>query len=320
MQIGERSRTALETPLNWVFSSEANVRILRELSLAGSPLSKSEIARRSGISLGGVVKALPRLFDTSVVVPVGTGRRQIVAIRDEHPLSGTLRLLFRTEALQKQHLVAELTNMLAKSEVPIRSAWLDESRRTSPRAPLAVGVLAGSADVSAIQDALRPKLAELSMQLGVSLELSVHTLPDLATLSPGDRERLKNVAPLYGPNPVLFSPDAEAPRPRRLSTTHADREAESLRRAMWVVDMLDRDPALPDRAQSWIVHRLRTASQREAADLQEWLHLLEGAPIPTLQYVLLRVDERSNRLRQTNPFIMALSSEERARMVKETAA
>jgi hypothetical protein len=69
-----------------------------------------------------------------------------------------------------------------------------------------------------------------------------------------------------------------------------------------------------------VVHRLHTAPARESADLRDWLHLLDSASIPSIQYVLLRVDERSDRLRQTNPFIKALSSEERRRMVEETGA
>jgi DNA-binding transcriptional ArsR family regulator len=320
MKISERSRSALETPLNEIFSSEGSVRILRELSLAGSPLSKSELARRTGVSLAGVVKALPRLVDAGVVTPVGTGRRQVAAIREEHPLSGTLRLLFRTEALQKQQLTAELTRVLASSEPPVRAAWLHDGAWVSPRAPLGVGVLVPSADVRAVQDSLRPKLAELSARFGISLELLVTTAADVAALPPAERERLEAASPLYGPNPLRLSSAATPEGTPGKARTHADREAESVRRAMWVADLLDRDPALPRRARQWIVHRLHTSSAGETADLQDWLHLLESATIPTLQYVLLRIDERSDRLRQTNPFLMVLSPDERSRMVKETAA
>ena len=320
MQIGKKSRTALEAPLNSIFSSEANVRILRELLLAEAPLSKSAIASRSGVSLGGVVKALPRLFATGLVQPVGTGGRQQVAIRSEHPLSGTVGMLFRTEALQKQQLISELTHLLTTVGPPVRSAWLDEEGWTGPLVPLRLEVLAGSSDVSSLQDELRPRLAELSARFAVLLELSVRTAADLALLSSDQQERLKTITPVYGANPLLLSPDAGgSPSRRSAARTHADREAESLRRAMWIADLLDRDPTLPQRARRWVVHRLYTASERESADLGEWLAMLETAPIPTLQYVLLRVDERSDRLRQTNPFVMALTPDEKARMAKETA-
>lgn len=320
MRIGAVWRQTAETPLNWIFSSEANVRVLRELSLAGEPLSKAEIARRSGVSLPGVVKALPRMYEAGVVEPVGVGGRQLVAVREEHPLSGILHVLFRTEALQHQELMRELGRVAGEVQPAVRSAWMDEGGRTGPSVPIGVGVLASSGDVSAVQDALRPRLAELSARFGVTLELSVRTVPDLAALSRGERERLEGATPLFGPGPLAFEPPAEpAPAQPRAARTHADREGKSLRRALWIVRLLDRDPALPDRARSTIVHRLRTASPREASDLNEWLHLLESAPIPTLQYVLLRKDERSDRLRQNNPFIMALSPRERSRMVQETA-
>ncbi|HET7462796.1 MAG TPA: hypothetical protein VFJ82_16190 [Longimicrobium sp.] len=296
------------------------MRMLRELFLAGEPLSKAEIARRSGVSLPGVVKALPRLFDTGVAEPVGTGGRQLVAVREEHPLSSMLHVLFRTEALQHQELIAELGRVAGEAHPAVRSAWMDEGGRLAPSVPVSVYVLANSADVPAVQDALRPRLAELSARFGVTLELFVRTLPDLAAMPQGQRERLENATVLHGPNPLAFETQAEpVPAASRTPRTHADREGKSLRRAMWIVRLLDRDPAMPQRARSAIVHRLHTSSPRETADLTEWLHLLESAPIPTLQYVLLRKDERSDRLRQNNPFIMALSPRERSRMVEETA-
>jgi hypothetical protein len=319
VQIGVAARSALETPLNWIFSSESSVRILRELFLSGSPISKSEIAHRAGISLAGVVKALSRLFDTGMVMPVGTGSRQAVAIRDAHPLSGTLAILFRTEALQKAQLTTELKQLISRSPSEIKSAWLDEAARTGPSAPARVGVLTSSAAVRPIQDSLRPGIARIGEKFGVTLELLVRTGPDILALSTAERELLGNATPLHGPNPLLVSTGAGGePGDPRGSRTHADRETQALRRAMWIVRMLDRDPGLPERARSWIVHRLHTASPRESADLREWLHLLDGAPISTIQYVLLRADEHSDRLRQTNPFVMALSSEERRRMIEET--
>lgn len=321
MQIGVASRGSLETPLNWILSSESSVRILRELFLSSSPRSKSEIAHRAGISLAGVVKALPRLYDTGIVMPVGTGTRQAVAIRDAHPLKGTLEILFKTEALQKQQLSTALTQLINRSGLDIRSAWLDETTRTGPSAPVTIGVLTSSAEVTSVQDSLRPEIARLAERFGVTLELSVRTMPDILALSPVERERLGDVTALYGPDPLrLLSGAASEPAPQRRGATHADRETQSLHRAMWIVRLLDRDPGLPGRARSWVVHRLHTAPARESSDLRDWLYLLDSASIPGIQYVLLRVDEKSDRLRQTNPFLMALSSEERKRMVAETGA
>jgi hypothetical protein len=319
VQIGESPRSVLETPLNWIFSSEANVRILRELCLVGSPLSKTEIAHRSGISTAGVVKALPRLFDTGTITAVGTGTRQVIAIREAHPLTSTLHLLFMIEALQKKQLTDELGQIVSKSKYSIKSAWLDESTQPSPRAPLSLGVIASSEHVSAIQDELRDELGTVSARFGVTLELNVRTVPDLAIVPAAERERLQTVTVVYGPNPLLLAGSSiDKPEPPHETRPHFERENQSLRRAMWIARMLDRDPTFPQRARNWIVHRLQTTSSREAADLQEWLHLLESAPISTIQYVLLRVDERSDRLRQTNPFIMSLTPDERRRMVEET--
>jgi len=256
-----------------------------------------------------------------MVTPVGTGARQAVAIRDAHPLSGTLAILFKTEALQKQQLTTELTQLISRSPSEIKSAWLEETARTGPSAPAKVGVLTGSAEVRPVQDSLRADIARIGEKFGVTLELMVRTVPDILALSDAEQALLREATPLYGPNPLPLSTGAggEPGGAPESSRTHADRETQTLRRAMWIVRMLDRDPGLPERARSWIVHRLHTTSAREAADLREWLHLLDGSSISGIQYVLLRADEHSDRLRQTNPFVMALSSEERRRMTEETA-
>jgi DNA-binding transcriptional regulator GbsR (MarR family) len=70
-----RSRNPFSTMLDSVFGSEASVRIVRELCVADAPLSRAEIARRSGLSLPGVGYALAKLHTAGVVELVGTGAR-----------------------------------------------------------------------------------------------------------------------------------------------------------------------------------------------------------------------------------------------------
>jgi hypothetical protein len=87
--------------------------------------------------------------------------------------------------------------------------------------------------------------------------------------------------------------------------------------AAWIAQRLDRDPSLPRRARSWLVHRLHDASDREVEELNEWVRLLDTASIPRLQYVLRDAGERSTRLRQSNPFVPILTEAERTAMREE---
>jgi hypothetical protein len=87
--------------------------------------------------------------------------------------------------------------------------------------------------------------------------------------------------------------------------------------AAWIAQRLDRDPSLPKRARSWLVHRLHDASEREAEELNEWLRLLDTASITRLQYVLRDAGERSTRMRQSNPFVPVLTEAERREMREE---
>lgn len=314
-------QSALRAPLNGILGTEANVRVLRELVLAAIPLARPELARRSGLSLPGVAGALEKLAAAGVVEAVGVGTRSSVQLRAGHPLGGMLQALFLQESNRLPALLDELRAVVRRMEPGPRAAWIEGPVAEGVDAagePLVLGFLAGARDVSRLASAMREELARIERDYDVSIEVRSRTEADLATLDAYGERLLRGAEVLHGPHPASYldTPGEErAARARRpSSTSHAGRDLQALLSADWIARRLERDPTLPKRARSWLVHRLHDASEREAEELSEWVRLLDTASIPRLQYVLRDAGERSTRLRQSNPFQPVLTDTERNEM------
>ena len=59
-----------------------------------------------------------------------------------------------------------------------------------------------------------------------------------------------------------------------------------------------------------IVDHLKTCSAREQKELIEWKRILQSMSIPRLKRFLVDDSERAIRLRQSSPFVGALSQDE----------
>lgn len=324
MRRAKTIQSALRAPLNGILGTEANVRVLRELVLAASPLARPELARRTGLSLPGLAGALEKLAAAGVVESVGVGTRQAVQLRGGHPLAGMLGALFLQEASRLPALKDELRALVRGMEPDPRAAWIEGTVAEGvdrPGEPLVLGFLADARDVSRLASALREALAVVERDYDVTIEVRGRTEADLATADAEVERLLHGAEALHGPHPASYlqipgEKRASAAR-RASSASHAGRDRQALLSADWVARRLDRDPTLPKRARSWLVHRLHDASEREAEELREWIRLLDTASIPRLQYVLRNGGERSTRLRQTNPFLPALTDAERRSMRAE---
>jgi DNA-binding Lrp family transcriptional regulator len=318
MRPAKTIQSAVRAPLNGILGTEANVRVLRELVLAGIPLARPELARRTGLSLPGVAGALEKLVAAGVVESAGVGARQSAQLRAGHPLGGMLRGLFLQEASRLPALADELRAVVSGMEPGPRAAWIEgpvaEGVDTAGE-PLVLGVLAGARDVSRIGAALREELARVERDYDVTVEVRGRTEADLATLESEDERLLRRAEVLHGPHPASYLDTRGEERTdtvrRTFSASHAGRDRQALLSAEWVARRLDRDPTLPKRARSWLVHRLHDASERDAEELSEWVRLLDSASIARLQYVLRSGGERSTRLRQSNPFLPVLTDDER---------
>jgi DNA-binding transcriptional ArsR family regulator len=323
MRPAKAAQSAVRSPLNAILGTEANVRVLRELVLAGIPLTRSEIARRSGLSLPGAAGAIEKLRDAGIVEPVGGGSRPAVQLRVRHPLRAILQALFHQEASRLPALMDELRTLVRGLDPLPRAAWIEgpvAEGADHPGEPLVLGFLAGARDVSRLATGMKDELAPIERDYDVTVEVRGRTEADIATLGAVEERLLRGAQGLLGPHPTAYLDQRGEDRTGRtpgLSASHAGHDYQAMVTAAWIAERLDRDPSLPRRARSWLVHRLHDASERESEELNEWVRLLDTASIPRLQYVLRDAGERSTRLRQSNPFVPVLTEAERREMQEE---
>jgi DNA-binding IclR family transcriptional regulator len=83
----------LRTPLNQIFGSEGNVRVLRVLAFATEPIGRTRVARRAELNPSGVRRTLDRLAELGIVEAIGSGRGQSVRLRERYRLAGRIRFL-----------------------------------------------------------------------------------------------------------------------------------------------------------------------------------------------------------------------------------
>jgi DNA-binding transcriptional ArsR family regulator len=317
-------QSAFRAPLNWILGTEGNVRILRALFSAEGPLSKTDLADRADLSLPGVSNALAKLKNTGIVEAIGTGTRQSVRIRGQHPLAASLRVLFASEALRHGALIDEIRQLLLTLPAMVQAAWIEEAGGpgAEPSAPVRMSLLVNSRDVAATSTAVQERAGALQRRYDITLLVRTMTRADMETVESRESRALEDAVPILGPHPTSYLSTGALPTPAgtlRGHTSHAAVDWKSLVMARWIAERLDRDPTLPKRARNWLVHRVHQASNRDTHELAQWLNLLETASIPRIQYILLDPSEHSTRLRQSNPFVPVLDEDEQAQLQEAIA-
>lgn len=313
MSSRKSSRNPLSTLLDSVFGSEAAVRIVRELCVADAPLSRSEIARRTGFSLPGVSYALNKLHAAGVTEFVGEGSRQSVQMRVRHPLATHLSMLFFVERGYADAVQDRLRRAVASVSPAPRAAWLEPG--ICP-APSLLTVVVRARDVSPTREQLRCPLADLEADLDIAVEARVLTEADVETADDQTVAAWEQATPVYGRGyaGVAVAPSVELGR-----RTHQARDAAALHRGVWLSKQLAHDPTLLKRAKEWLVTHIPDVSPHEEHELKEWLDVLHHSSVPRIQHMLSDPGERGKRLRQSNPFIPVLSPREREQMRKEVS-
>lgn len=302
----------LRTPLNQIFRSEGNVRVLRVLAFAEEPIGRTTVARRAELNPSGVRRTLDRLGELGVVEAIGSGRNQSVRIREKHPLSGAIRSLFRTERKTYDRFREAVRGAVDRPDFPARAVWLESSQARTP-GTVHLGLLVSPDGVGEATNALQSAVEEAEQELATHFVVHAYTEADRLALTEDEEERLDNVTLLFGWLPQ----DWRAPAGGPVASHHlVDERARRLGEE--IADLLPNDPSLLDRAADWIDDRLEDASPQEAKDLREWRRILEDLSIQQIQALLREDSERANRLRQSLPFMGVLSAETRRSLLEET--
>ena len=314
-----RPQSLIRAPLNAVLGTGANVRLVRVLSQTSAPMAPSDLASAAMLNLSGAVRALSALEELGIVERVGTGRRQQVIFRHQHPLAPALVNLFAAERERFQGLLDRLKEISAQLSPPPKSVWIEGAvaeEKDRLGTPLRLALLTTAKDVDRSVATMEVESGDIQRDRDVTIEVRGLTEVDLVALPPGAIQELQHALPVFGPPPVYFLGGGKRRPARR---THADIDADSRALARAIARQLKRDPSIAQRASDYIQMRLSNASPGERHELRTWNELLNSASPARLRQFLVDPGERATRLRQTMPFLAALTPEERARVYRDAA-
>ncbi len=318
MRPTSRPQSALRCPLNQILGTEANVRVLRVVLLSDIPIGVSELARRAELQASGVARVCMRLEDLGVIEAVGRGaRNRQYRKAARFSFANALQQLFREEGQRAIGVMQALQNTVQNSLPWARAAWIEGPVALGtdrPGDPIVVTALVDPAAVDTARVEVWQRLLPVQSNHDVAIELRVVTLADLETADTARLAELEQVRPLMGPLPLDLlsasrSPQAPTTKASKKRHEHLDMRTKEIARL--VAERIGRDPSLVEDARRYLERRLPSASPGERLELQEWQTILSTMSIPRLRRFLLQDDARATRLRQSSPFLNALSQEER---------
>ncbi len=300
-----KPQSALSAPLNAILRTEAHVRLLRVLALAGTSLAAGELARRAELGRTSIYPVLESLERAGIVTFVGAGAQRQVAFRASHPLARAVAGLFRAEQQRLEDLLGALRVIAGALRPHPVGVWI-EGLRAAPGDIVSCWILGDPKKLTQLTDRLSQQLGPIEREYDVQIEVHGTTRSELgARVPPGKGAVLDDAVVLAGTIP-RNSKELDDVRP----TGHAQHDARARRLAIAFAAKLKRDPGLVRAARARIVERSRTASPGEQRELLEWERILAMSPA-RLQRFLVDPGERATRLRQTLPALGILTSAER---------
>lgn len=313
-------QSALRTPLNHVLATEANVRVVRTLSLADVPLSRGELARETALHVRGIPAVLENLENLGVVESIGRGHSRPVRLRQAHPLWAHIRALFHEEAKRAENVLQNILAAVRALEPRPDAAWIEGSVATgtdAPLDPIIVGVLGAPKPTDHWEAVFRDRIRTTQTGQDVAVELRIRWRADIETADSTELELLRSVRPLLGPPPLDLlglSGDDDSYKARGRGASHAVRDSDALAHARRVANELRSRPDLVDEALRYIDRRIPSASESERLTLGEWQDILSTHSLGRLRTFLVSDSQRAKRLRQSMPFVTPRSAADRKRV------
>jgi hypothetical protein len=312
MRPTKEHQNRLVNPLNEIFGTQANVRLLRVLALQNTSLTAGELAKRAMLGRTSIYPALHELERVGVIEFIGAGPRKLVQLRGNYPLSRILKKLFRVEADRFDELTTALRKLIsAMSRGPI-SAWIDRGGEDPESAEtLTLYVVAAPEELNGLTDYLNERLADLERKHDVHIAVHGIMPSELETLHRTPLTMLDAAILVGGVPPVALLKRSRSTAKTSTIASHDEHDARSRRLAVAIAAKIRRDPGLIAMAEERVRHRAREASPRERRELAEWIRILSTMSPARLRRFLLENSERAIRLRQTLPALNFLSPVER---------
>ncbi|MCC7123623.1 MAG: winged helix-turn-helix transcriptional regulator [Acidobacteria bacterium] len=315
MRPPKHRQSLLWQPLNVILGTPANVRLLRALALASTPLSAGELSKRAALGRTSIYPALRQLERIGIVEFIGAGSRRLIQRRDRHPLARLIDDLFRAEAGRLETLTLALREVLSGLPHSPLSAWITETADDAhTEDTLTLHVVARPEELDDSVDQLNVRLADLERAYDVHIAVRGLTRSELAVVHRS--ASLDHVVLLAGVPPLaLLARARPAPSSKALSS-HDAHDLRARRLAVAVAAKIRKDPGLVATAEARVKLRAQKASQREQRELIEWMRLLSTMSPARLRRFLTEDSARAIRLRQTLPALNLLTPAERDAVVR----
>jgi predicted transcriptional regulator len=299
-------QNSLRNPLNELLGAEANVRLLRVLaSEVDGPLTVSNAAELSGLTIPGAYKALNRLLQSGFVVRVGGGRKHQFELRRSDELVKALFKLFQSEKDRYEALLSAIKEGIEKVAPYPHSAWIQEFP-VEFGDPMIMGILHETKHLANYIHRMRKELHQTERDFDLTIEVNGYTKADLPDLE------ADKVGLLYG---FLPFPDKYGGATYPASLTHKKRDQRMLRLSIKLAEAIEHDTSLVRRAKEHVQRMLKKDHGLATKDIEEWSDILESYSIRRLSQFLTSRSERADRLRQSNPFYAILDKDERKRFL-----
>lgn len=310
MRPTKNRQNRLINPLNEIFGTQANVRLLRVLALQNTSLTAGELAKRASLGRTSTYPVLRELERVGVVEFIGAGPRKLVQLRSGYPLSRILKELFRVEAGRFDALTGALRKLISGMPRSPISAWVDrEGEDPESAETLTMYVVARPEELNELTDYLNERLEDVERKHDVHIAVHGIMPSELETL-----HRTQSIDPvvlLGGVPPVALWQRSRSTARTSTIGSHDEHDARSRRLAVAIAAKIRRDPGLIALAKDRVKRRAREASPRERRELAEWIRILSTMSPARLRRFLLENSERAVRLRQTLPALNFLSPAER---------
>jgi len=306
-----RAQSALRTPLNEMLGAEANVRLLRVLANAGTPLGAGELSHRAELGRTGVYPVLAALERVGIIEFVGAGPTRQVELRRGHPLATPIVDLFHAETKRIESLIIELRKTFAKVASSVTSAWLNDDPDRAPLGDpdmMTCFIVGEPRALPRVVDQVEDQLSGIEHAFQVHIELVPLSRSEMQ--SRVSIESLEDVVLLAGVPPMALHAQA-ADRATRNQITHGDHDRRARLLAEAIATKLRRDPSIVRRIKTNLVERMEKASEQERHEIKEWLRIVSTMSPAKLRRFLVDDSDRAVRLRQSLPALGLLTATER---------
>ncbi len=299
----------LRYPLNEIFGTQAHVRVLRVMAVeVEGPLTASDIAKRTGLTVPGAQKSLGKLLRSGFISRVGGGRKHQYEIRRSDRLMQNAIELFQAEKNRYERLLSAIKNEIRKLAPPPQAAWIQSIPREIDE-PLILGLLHETLYLIKCANNLRTGLDGVEKDFDLTIELESHTKADIPDL------KLEGITILYGIIPNITSGSTRQQVKKIMTHRQKDDQLKLMSRKL--VDIIQQDASIVRRAKDHIDSLLKEDQGTAAGELMEWRNILDTYSIQRLVRFVTSSSERAMRLRQSNPFFAVLNTDERSELATE---